>query len=565
MTVAPASRAGGTPATPGPGRTPRRRLALAVTAALLATGLTPAAAAPPACAGKSASGGEWTQLSNDLAGTRNQSEEFHLGALQVATLEPAWTFDANRGSVHEGAFATSSEVTGYPVIADGCVFVGSSTGHQKAGWVFALNADTGEIVWRTRLSHGVYSTLAVEDGRVYAFVSRIGGSFKGETSGPGPWGPYVVALDQRTGDILWQRTVDVQIGSDAVSSPVVWNDMVWVGISGTAAEGDAGERLGFQGSYAILDARTGELLRKTWVIPQEQWTDGYAGAAIWSTIAIDEATGFGYVGTGNPFNYDAEHERTNAVLKVDLRRTLADGETANPTFGDIVDSYKGNVEQYSPEVVEDTRDACEESEELAVFVAGLECGNLDLDFGTQPNIFTDGNGRRLVGAGQKSGVYHVIDPVTMEKVWTATVGVPSAVGGIVGTPAIDEWGIHGPHTLGGYLWSIDRDGGLPRWVAPLGDGVHWGNPVTVANGIVYTVDLKGFLSAYDAGTGTPILNRPLALGSDTWTEPTATWGGVSVARNTVYASVGVGLTSVGADPYPSMPNGFVIAFRPRKI
>jgi hypothetical protein len=34
-----------------------------------------------------------------------------------------------------------------------------------------------------------------------------------------------------------------------------------------------------------------------------------------------------------------------------------------------------------------------------------------------------------------------------------------------------------------------------------------------------------------------------------------------VARNTVYASVGVGLTSVGED-MPEMPNGFVIAFRP---
>ena len=544
-------------------RSPRSvRAALLLVVVMATAGLTaaPASGDHAACAPAESSGGEWPAIGGDLAGTRHQRKEFHIGGLQAAQLEPVWTFDANRGSVTDGEFAQNSEVTGYPVIAEGCVYVGTSTGSHKQGWIFALNADTGEIVWRTRVSHGVYSTLAVADGRVFAFVSRVGGSFVGDQSGPSPWGPYVVALDQRTGAVLWQRTVDTQVGSDAVSSPVVWRDMVWVGISGTAAEGDEGERLGFQGSYALLDATSGELLERTYTIPEEQWEDGFAGGAIWSTLAVDEDTGFGYVGTGNPFNYDAEHDHTNSVLKIDLNRSLPDG-SANPAFGDIVDSYKGDVERYFPVTGGETEDACEEAEELAVFVGGFECANLDLDFGAQPNIFRDATGKTLVGAGQKSGVYHVIDPETMEPVRTSLVGVPSAVGGIVGTPAVDEWGIHGPHTLGGYLWSIDRENGQLQWVAPLGDGVHWGNPVTAANGVAYTVDLKGFLSAYDSGSGAPLLHRPLSLGSDTWTDPAATWGGVSLARNTVYVSVGVGLTSALPDA-PAMPNGFVIAFRP---
>jgi polyvinyl alcohol dehydrogenase (cytochrome) len=533
-------------------------LLLSLAATLLAT--APATAHHAACAPPTGSGGEWPAIGGDLAGTRNQGAEFHIDAVQAARLEPVWTFDANRGSVHEGRFGEHSEITGYPVVVDGCVYVGTSTGIQSPGWIFALNADTGEIVWRTRVSHGVYSSLAVADGRVFAFVSRVGASFAGDTSGPDPWGPYVVALDQHTGRVLWQRTVDTQVGSDAVSSPVVYDGMVWVGVSGTAAEGDEGERLGFQGSYVLLDAVTGRILEKTWTIPEEQWSEGYAGGAIWSTIAIDEATGFGFVGTGNPFNNDDEHEHTNAVLKIDLNRRLASGEP-NPDFGAIVGSYKGDVEQYFPIITDsEFMEACEEAEELDVFSAGFECLNLDLDFGAQPNVFTDATGRTLVGAGQKSGVYHVIDPETMTQVRSSLVGVPSAVGGIVGTPAVDEYGIHGPHTIGGYLWSIDREDGAVQWVQPLGDGVHWGNPVTAGNGVVYTVDLKGFLSAYDSGTGLPLLHRPLALGSGTWLEPTLTWGGVSLARNTVFASVGVGLTSAGIDA--AMPNGFVIAYRP---
>ena len=57
-------------------------------------------------------------------------------------------------------------------------------------------------------------------------------------------------------------------------------------------------------------------------------------------------------------------------------------------------------------------------------------------------------------------------------------------------------------------------GGL-RWASPVADGAHWGEPVSVANGIAYTVDLKGFLDAYDAATGAPLLHRPIALGSAT--------------------------------------------------
>ena len=53
--------------------------------------------------------------------------------------------------------------------------------------------------------------------------------------------------------------------------------------------------------------------------------------------------------------------------------------------------------------------------------------------------------------------------------------------------------------------------------------------------------LPDFLDAYDARTGVPLLHRPMALGAGTGTgsDPVLTWGGVSIARNTVYAAVGV--------------------------
>jgi len=370
--------------------------------------------------------------------------------------------------------------------------------------------------------------------------------------------PYVIALDQATGAELWRTTVDHQIGADAVSSPVPYDGLLWVGVSGTAAEGDAGDRTAFQGSSVLLatDAahgfQPGAVVAKTYTIPTDKWADGYAGGAQWGTIAIDGTTGFGYVGTGNPFNTDAEYPTTNAVLKLDLR-------WSSPTFASVVGSYKGDVEEFFPTTAA-TQPVCNEVRDVSgLFAAGLECVRLDLDFGVQPNIYTDAAGRRVVSAGQKSGVVHFFDASTMAPIDKVLLGVPSAVGGIVGSAAYDGTNLYGPHTIGGYLWSLDASTHATRWITPVADAVHWGPPVTHANGVLWTVDLKGFLDAYDAATGLPVHHLPMSVGSDTRENPTFSWGGVTVARTMVFASIGVGLTSAGL---PSLPDGFVIAFAP---
>lgn len=555
-----------------------RNVALAALCTLSILPVTSAPAHEVSCANPNVPGGEWRQFRNQVSGDGSQPSEFYLTAQRVATLTPAWAFDANKATG-----MTNNEVTGYPIVADGCVYVGSSTGWQKPGWVFALNADNGELVWRTKVDRGVYSTVAVGNGLVYAFVSKVK-----VNADPQIGGPYVVALDQDTGEEVWRRTVDFQIGSDAVSSPVLFDGMIWVGVSATAAEVSEGDRGLFQGSSVFMDALTGEIIAKEYTIPESLWEEGYAGAAQWGTISIDPETGMGYEGIGNPFEYDHEHERTNAVIKMDLARARnANGTPVygapmcgpalgiacqNPNFGKILDSYKGEVEAYAEggDVI-----PCDEIEDIEGFsAAGIECLRLDLDFGAQPNVFKDSSGRKLVGIGQKSGVFHVFDADTLDPVWKSIVGIPSPVGGIVGSAAYDGTNLYGPHTVGGYVFSLDKNDGSVNWAQPTMDGIHWGPPLTVANGVVFTVDLAGFLDAWDAETGAPLLRRPLTLGTDTHIDSTLpgglgsvgpglplTWGGATVARNTVFASVGVGLASL-EQPLALMPNGFVIAYRP---
>ena len=524
-----------------------RAAGLSATIALLAGLLTPvaqvsAAETPATCAPAEHPGGEWASYGRDLANTRHQADEKVIGTGNVSTLAPAWVMSTEE-------MGGAGDITGTPVIAGGCMYIGSNR-----GWVFALNADTGQLVWKASRPGMINGSVVVDEGKVIAPYD-----FSSDT--------YLAAYDQFTGEELWRsKRLDNQSGSDIFGSPVVFDDVVFIGISGLAETEDETTRFGFQGSFVLLDANTGKILRKTWVIPKKQWTVdededdyGYSGATIWSTPAVDPETKMAYVGAGNPFNPYYEHKRTNALLKVDMDRR-------SKTFGKIVGSYKGTIDRYVPPAV--TQPRCVDVPDGAVtagggYVESKACGEFDLDIGASPNIFFDADGRKLVGVGQKSGVYHAVDADSMKQVWTNLVGVPSEVGGIVGSTAFDGERIYGPHTVAGYLFSLERNAGDLQWLSPVADGVHWGQPVASANGVVYTVDYKGFLDAYDAKTGLPLLHLPMVAATharydSTLTDPILSWAGVSVARNTVYAAIGVDAEGYGL---PQLPNGYVVAYR----
>jgi polyvinyl alcohol dehydrogenase (cytochrome) len=354
----------------------------------------------------------------------------------------------------------------------------------------------------------------------------------------------VIALDEKTGKLLWRTVQTTQPGTDVYSSPIVFDGMVFAGWSGGSAElGDDGDRRALQGGFVILDAATGKLLKRTYTIhpPNPKQKDNFAGGGIWSTAAIDTEQKLAYVGTGNPFRAEAQHRYTDSILKIDLNRS-------HRTFGQIIDHFQGIPETYE-KAFEQLPCYDIPGNPPPYYPQGLgKCMQLDLDFGASPNLYWH-DGVHHVGEGQKSGIYWILDSKTMKPTGAATVGVPSSVGGIVGSTATDGDAIYGP-TTEGYLWAASIHDGSNDWFSPVADGAHWGEAVAVAKSVVYTVDLRGFLDAFDAATGAPILVHPMEL--DSSGNPTASWGGVSVARNTVYAAIGI----------TGLPNGYVIAYRP---
>ncbi len=461
------------------------------------------AAAATRCTGAPA-GGSWPAYGHDAANTRNQPAEGTLTPAVVPGLSPRWVF-----STSKTGDGTSFQST--PVVAGGCVFAGST-----GGVAYAVSAATGAPVWQRQLdapTPGLGGALvgapAVSGNEVIFLVSETGA-------------PYAIALDRSTGQVLWRSApVTTEPGSYTNASTVVAGGVVFMGYS--PPEGDSSG----QGGFALLNAATGRVLKVTPTIPPADQAKGYAGGGLWSTPAYDPATGYAYIGAGNPNSKQLEHPNTNAILKVDVKRGRA-------SFGQIVASYKGNVDQYDDVLQEASHTpVCAASDQPGVPypVDDPACGQLDLDFGAAPNLFHDRQGHLLVGDLQKSGVYHAAQAGSMKPAWTALGGASCQACNAAST-AFDRHSIIGVFTPGGTMDAMSRDDGTIAWRAPIGDGFHYQGTSTAA-GVAYTLDGNGFLDAFDAATGEALLHRPMA--ADTGA-PMAqlTSSGVAIAQHRVF-------------------------------
>ena len=479
---------------------------------------------------------------HDLANSRDQTLERTIGPNSVGSLSAAWVFST-------ASYGDTSAVDSTPLVSGGCVFVGSTAGN-----LFAIDASSGKLVWEHRLTvpspglgGAVVGAATVSGSEVIWLVSETGG-------------PYAIALDRSTGSVVWQSPPLISSsGYYTNASPTVVNGMVVAGYSDPEGD-DVGS-----GGFAIIDAATGALIKVTAVVSPADQAQGYAGGGLWDTPAFDPRTGFLYYGTGNPDSKTKQDPNTDAIVKIDLNRYLSDGVTPNPKFGEIVAAYPGNVDQYTGALQAAAQTpACSASDSTGLPwpLDDPVCGQLDLDFGASPNLFTDSSGNELVGDLQKAGVYHVANATTMAPVWHQVVGGPCEVCNASST-AFDGSSIDVVGTPGGTLFSLGRDAGALNWASPLGDGVHYESTST-ADGVVYAVDNNGFLSAFDASTGAPLLKRQLSLDTGAPTGTGLTSNGVSIAEGEVLvaASSATGAaSSTAGTPTPQGPGAYVIAYR----
>ncbi|MGH9188140.1 MAG: PQQ-binding-like beta-propeller repeat protein, partial [Acidimicrobiales bacterium] len=266
----------------------------------------------------------------------------------VVTLVPAWTFRPPLDLTEQATFTAS------PAVVEGVVYIG--------GWdgvMYAIDAATGALRWahRTDPAPGaafgpIVSSAAVADVRRDGMRQRlvIFGA-----------GPRLYALDGFTGARAW--TLEAGDGApddpaEIESSPVVWEDTVYVGVD-VHNQPDRG-----RGGLLAVDVRSGEL---RWKFEPEA-AAGAAGAfgcgGVWGSPTIDAGTGTVFFGTANcPAVTPSNGLPMEALYALDAR-------TGAPRW------------RFGPE-----DDGSDEDE----------------DFGATPNLFVDRAGTTVVGAGRKDG------------------------------------------------------------------------------------------------------------------------------------------------------------------
>jgi polyvinyl alcohol dehydrogenase (cytochrome) len=384
-------------------------------------------------------------------------------------------------------YSRDGDFTGTPVVARDLVVAGSNTGR-----VYALNGTTGKVRWQRKLGEDpVNNSVAISGGRVFVPVAK-------------PHKPWMAALDLQSGKVLWKKRLDRQKDSDTYGAPVVWNGAVYMGIS--ALFGETGDpKVSVRGAVVALDTRSGKRRWKTFMVPKK-----HDGGAVWNTPAIDTKTGTLYVGTGNAYHEPAA-DTTDSIVQLDART--------------------GRKLKHFQATPEDVWNGTENAGE-----------GPDYDFGASPNLLKGTDGQALVGEGQKSGTYWALDRRTMKPVWNTATGPGAQVGGIIGSTAWDGDRVYGPDTVGGELWALD-EGGSFNWLSADGGPARF-NPVSVANGVVYTTDMNGSLTARDAQTGAVLTRLPLG---------SPTWAGTAIAGGSVFVSIGI-----------EGGTGWIVSYRPRE-
>jgi alcohol dehydrogenase (cytochrome c) len=204
----------------------------------------------------------------------------------VAGLKGKWR--TGMGSGADPGNAGQAQILAY----EGTLYVSNG-----ANDVFALDVDTGAILWTY---HGKPDPKA---GNPFGRSSRGVALGEGKVFA-GQLDAKLVALDQRTGEVVWSVQAEPwQKGFAITSAPLYYDGMVITGFNG----GEMGTR-GRIKAYKAKDGSPvwtfytvpapGEFGSETWPKDSDAWTRG--GAPVWQTPAVDPELGLMYFSTGNP-------------------------------------------------------------------------------------------------------------------------------------------------------------------------------------------------------------------------------------------------------------------------
>jgi polyvinyl alcohol dehydrogenase (cytochrome) len=352
--------------------------------------------------------GGWPMAGYDLTACNFNPDESELSPRNVSELRTEWTFDESKAGRRVRPMHATPVVDeeGNSYIGDfgGVFFSISASGALR--WSFTAEAPTPEV-------GALLSPEIAADGAPFLGAAAIADEL-----------PYIVvadangrvyARDRDTGAEVWttRGLTANPLGGVAGNSLVVFRDVVLVGMSSlenyALVLSGAGLRVdccSHQGALVALDLATGSVRWRYETSPSAEplpvalapFVLGPSGAGIWSQPSLDPATGTIYVSTGQNLSPDSagrSNRTSDAIIAVDARS-----------------GREKWVHQF-------TRDD--------IWAVGVPNPHpvtgqlLDMDLGDSPKLYKLPDGRKVVGAGQKDGRFHVLDALTGGLVHTEQV------------------------------------------------------------------------------------------------------------------------------------------------
>ena len=478
---------------------------------------------------KSAKLPAWNGWGADVQNTRFQTAKAAgLTAADVPRLKLKWAF----------GLPNSTSAYAQPSVVFGRVFVGSDT-----GYIYSLDAQTGCVYWSFQAKHGVRNAMTVEPitGHGASKYAVYFGDIKAN----------VYAIDAQTGQQLWTTQVEDYFTNRVTAAPTFYQGRLYVPIS--SWEEFSASDLNFEccksvGAVAGVDANTGEMLWKTYVIPQrpqplyknskgvQQW--GPAGGSVWNSPTVDPVRNLIYFGTGDATTYPAV-DTSDAVMALDMNTGKMVWSYQVHKNDAFLGGCKPTATENCPKVV-----------------------GPDWDIPSSPILRTLPDGSRRIIVGTKPGDVLALDPDKQGAVvWRMNVNGP-----VVGDGPLKEfappgifWGFTADRDIAyfglrnGGMAAVKLSSGERLWLSPLESEkkVSYASANTGFPGVILQGGSDGKLHAVAAADGRELWSFETMRDFDTVNKVRAKGGSISapgpvVANGMVF--VGSGYAVLGGTP-----------------
>ncbi|HIF86059.1 MAG TPA: hypothetical protein EYQ30_04420 [Gammaproteobacteria bacterium] len=273
---------------------------------------------------------DWRLHNLDLLGSRFSPSD-QITPDNVASLTPKWLFQ------HGVIDGVSNQTT--PIIVDGTMYVTDSRGSVYA--LDALDGHLLWTYDVTRLLGGGrregyifrHRGVAYDDGVVYTAAGSFMFALDAITGEPlegfGDNGQAPVILD-----VLHLKNPEIETAISAgywfTTAPQVYNGVIYVGTTRSESH--------IAGGYVLaIDSKSGEVLWNFNTVPQDETDQGWDiagptwvgnernGGGIWETPSIDPELGLVYFAVGNPFGDSTERDGMNLFSDSLIALTLDEG------------------------------------------------------------------------------------------------------------------------------------------------------------------------------------------------------------------------------------------------